>query len=125
VVFGTFDRLHEGHVRFLGEARRRGDRLVALVSRDEFVRAFKSKQPVNPEQHRRRRLTELGLVDEALLSDPVPGTFEILRRLAPDLVCLGYDQDQLQESLEDWLKASSLDIPILRLPRFPVGRQPG
>ena len=68
VVFGTFDRLHEGHLRFLG--------------------------------------------------DPVPGTFEILRRLAPDLICLGYDQDQLHESLEAWLTRSSLDIPIVRLPGF-------
>jgi choline-phosphate cytidylyltransferase len=120
LVFGTFDRLHQGHRRFLEAARARGDRLVALVSRDQFVRSFKHKEPVEPEQVRRRRLIRRGLVDEAYLSDGQPGTYQALTRVAPDLICLGYDQQLLKQSLQDWLASRSLSTPIEILEHFPV-----
>ena len=120
LVFGTFDLLHEGHERFLAEAGRRGDRLVALVARDDFVRLFKGKPARHSEEERRSRLVERGLVDAAQLSDPVPGTYEAVLRLAPDLICLGYDQERLRDSLETWMAAGGREIPIQVLPHFPV-----
>ena len=123
LVFGTFDRLHKGHVRFLGEARRYGDRLVALVSRDEFVRAFKGKEPRYPQDERCRRLVARGLVDEACLSDPVPGSYESVLRVDPEVICLGYDQDRLRESLAQWLAGGSLDVRVEVLEYFPVPRE--
>jgi FAD synthetase len=125
LVFGTFDRLHEGHVRFLSEARSFGDRIVALVARDEFVRAAKSKEPLHSERERCRRLLERGLVEEALLSDQEPGTYRAVRAAAPDVICLGYDQARLKESLERWMAAESLAIPLRVLPRFPVSHERG
>jgi cytidyltransferase-like protein len=120
LVFGTFDRLHEGHVRFLAAARSWGDRLVALVSRDQFVRSFKNKEPIHSEEERRRRLVERRLVDEAFLSDLQPGSYESVKRIAPDVVCLGYDQELLSRSLATWLAANSLRIPIQVIEHFPV-----
>ena len=83
LVFGTFDLLHAGHRFLLGEARRRGDRLVVSLARDEFVRTWKGKQPRHPEAERARRLKESGLADEVYLSDPVPRSFALLARVRP------------------------------------------
>jgi cytidyltransferase-like protein len=120
LVFGTFDRLHEGHLRFLSAARSQGDRLVALVSRDEFVRGFKNKKPLYPQELRRRRLVERSLVDEAYLSDALPGSYGMVRRIAPELICLGFDQRRLNDSLSTWLAAEHLGIPIRVIEYFPV-----
>jgi FAD synthetase len=120
LVFGTFDRLHEGHLRFLSAARAHGDRLVVLVSRDQFVRGFKKKEPAFPEELRRRRLVERGLADEAYLSDPVPGSYEMVKSIRPDLICLGHDQERLRESLYDWMADGRSTIPIRVIDFFPV-----
>ena len=41
MVFGTFDVIHPGHRFFLEQAALKGDRLVAVIARDEFVNKIK------------------------------------------------------------------------------------
>ena len=121
VVFGTFDALHSGHRFFLRQAKKRAERLIVSLSRDEFVRSIKGRQPVHTENERAARLRESGLADEVHLSDPVPGSYELLLKTKPDLICLGYDQDLLQKSLRDWLVVKQWRLPLVRLPRSPEG----
>ena len=102
LVFGTFDVIHPGHVYFLEQARARGDRLVASVARDSFVRMFKRREPVHDEHTRLESILETGLVDEARLSDEVQGTYSIVGDLHPDLVCMGHDQGALEANLRSW-----------------------
>ncbi|MGD8313026.1 MAG: bifunctional D-glycero-beta-D-manno-heptose-7-phosphate kinase/D-glycero-beta-D-manno-heptose 1-phosphate adenylyltransferase HldE, partial [Gammaproteobacteria bacterium] len=46
---GCFDILHAGHVAYLGQARRLGDRLIVAVNDDDSVRRLKgNRRPVNP-----------------------------------------------------------------------------
>ena len=103
LVFGTFDILHRGHRWFLAQAASRGDRLVAVVSRDRFVLEWKGRRPTADEKTRREALMEAGLVDEAVFSDPEVGSYEVLRRAAPDVICLGHDQSALKDDLEAFL----------------------
>jgi len=119
LVFGTFDLLHEGHVSFLEQASRMGDMLIASVSRDAFVKNWKGKTPLNPEGARLRRLLDSGLVSRACLSDQKPGTYEIIRRVKPELICLGYDQDELKEDLKAWMEEQGIEIPIHRMKYHP------
>jgi cytidyltransferase-like protein len=119
LVFGTFDALHSGHRYFLRQARKRADRLVVSLSRDEFVRSIKGKQPAHTENERAERLLNSGLADEVYLSDPIPGSYELLLRTKPDLICMGYDQDLLQKSLRDWLVVTQWRLPLVRLPQSP------
>jgi FAD synthetase len=119
LVFGTFDSLHTGHLYFLSQARRRGKRLVVSVARDQFVSSVKGKTPEHGERSRIGRLRESGLADEVYLSDPVPGSYGILRKVRPDLICLGYDQEALEESLRSWLERRRWLIPLVRLERKP------
>ncbi len=120
LVFGTFDRLHEGHLRFLERARSFGERLVVSLARDSFVRGFKGKKPLHTEQERRRRLSETGLVEEVLLSDEEPGSYRVILEVEPDLICLGYDQSILRRSLEDWMQSAGRHIPVRLMEYFPV-----
>lgn len=103
LVFGTFDILHPGHRWFLSQAASRGDRIIAAVSRDRFVLEWKGKSPSSDEKTRRSALIESGLVDDAVLSDPAQGSYDVLERIAPDIICLGHDQSALKDDLEAFL----------------------
>ena len=47
---GCFDILHAGHVRYLWEARRMGDKLVVAINSDSSTTSLKGKgRPIIPE----------------------------------------------------------------------------
>ena len=112
LVFGTFDVIHPGHRFFLKQARGRGDRLVAAIARDAFVAAFKGRRPVHDENERLRHVLDTGLVDQALLSDEEPGTYGVIERARPEVICLGHDQEALRANLAAWLQAHGLRIEV-------------
>lgn len=90
---GCFDILHAGHVTYLEEASKLGDRLVVAVNIDETVRALKGDdRPVNSVENRMHVLAALGCVDWVL-----PFTEETPERLIcevkPDLLVKGGDND--------------------------------
>jgi FAD synthetase len=118
LVFGTFDVVHPGHRYFLRQARSRGDRLVAAIARDAFVARFKGKQPVHDENERLRQVLDTGLVDEACLSDTEPGTYSVLQRVRPEVVCLGHDQEALRANLLAWVQARGLTVDVVTLDAF-------
>jgi FAD synthetase len=120
-VFGTFDRLHSGHLQFLRAARMRARRLVVSLSRDRFVREQKGRPPAQGERERARHLRDTGLVSAVHLSDAVPGSFAVVRKVQPDLICLGLDQSELEAALQRWLRRSGLQLRVEKLRRFPTG----
>ncbi len=84
---GCFDLLHDGHVRFLRDARALGDRLVVGLNSDESVRRLKgADRPVVPFDQRADQLLALRSVDcvVALAQDrPVPE----IEAIRPDICC--------------------------------------
>ncbi len=115
LAFGTFDRLHEGHRVFLERVALLGDRLVVAVARDEHVQQLKSKISVQDEETRRKNVEDLACVDEAILSDEQLGSYEILDRIQPDIIAVGYDQTALQLDLTRHLLEQDRLIPIERI----------
>lgn len=115
LVFGTFDILHPGHASFLRQARRHGEVVLAAVARDGFVASFKGRSPRHGERERKRRLLASGLVDAAYLGDRKPGSYAIVRRLRPDLVCVGHDQHLLEADLRRWIERTGFPVEVLRL----------
>ena len=88
---GCFDLLHVGHVRYLVDARSRGDVLVVAVNTDASVRGLKgARRPHMPLAERAEILCALEAVDfvvpfeEATLE-------ETLRELRPDVHAKGTD----------------------------------
>ncbi len=90
---GCFDILHAGHVTYLEEASRLGDRLVVAVNIDETVRALKgADRPVNTVEKRMKVLSALGFVDWVLLfSEETPE--RLICRIQPDYLVKGGDND--------------------------------
>ena len=90
---GCFDILHAGHVTYLEEASKLGDRLVVAVNVDETVRALKgADRPVNPLQNRMHVLAALGCVDWVVpFSEETPE--RLICAVAPDYLVKGGDND--------------------------------
>lgn len=95
VVFtnGCFDLLHPGHVAYLDEARRLGDRLVVGVNTDASVRRLKGDaRPLVSEDDRAAVLAGLASVDAVTLFDEdTPRA--LIAALSPDVLVKGGDYD--------------------------------
>jgi FAD synthetase len=118
LVFGTFDNIHPGHEFFLETAAKQGKCLTVIVARDQFVRMNKNKKPLHDEKKRLQMIKNHPLVFDAYLADKNIGTYSILKRLEPDLICLGHDQTALEEDLREWLKKNHMKTHIKRLPAY-------
>lgn len=91
LVFGAFDLLHPGHVAFIREAARHGE-VTAIVTPDVKVRAEKGRPPFFSESERLAMVAALKDVARAKLGDK-GARWTVVARLAPDVICVGYDQD--------------------------------
>lgn len=113
LVFGTFDLLHPGHLWFLNEARKYGNELLVVVARDARVRGHKQK-PVFNQNERLALVRSLKPVDHAVLGD-LPGRWEIIKKLKPDIICLGYDQSIDHPGIQKQLNALRKRPTIIKL----------
>lgn len=119
LVFGTFDLFHPGHVSFLKQARRYGDELLVAVARDHVVRWLKGQPPVDAERIRAANVRQAGLAKRVLLARHNPARrFEFIRRLKPDIICLGYDQRVFADDLKNELVRRGITSSVVRLKPF-------
>lgn len=90
---GCFDILHVGHVTYLQEARKLGDRLIVAVNTDESVRKLKGpNRPVNNASNRMTMLAALACVDWVVaFSEDTPE--RLICAVKPDLLVKGGDND--------------------------------
>ena len=116
---GTFDILHLGHIYFLKEAKKLGDTLAVVVATDSTVRKLKH-EPVNPEQIRLDLIKELKIVDQAYLGHE-KDIYEILKKIKPDIIALGYDQLHDEKTIEKELKKRNIKAKVLRLQEYKEG----
>ena len=87
LVSGIFNIVHPGHIRLLQFAKEHGDRLVVMVLDD--IHAGSSAHM--PESLRLEGVKNIGLVDEAFISNL--SVEEELRRLRPDVVVKGKEHE--------------------------------
>lgn len=93
IVFtnGCFDILHAGHVMYLEQARRLGDRVIVAVNDDASVARLKGpNRPINTVEERMNVLTGLRSVDWVIpFSEDTPE--RVIRKLCPDILVKGGD----------------------------------
>ncbi len=122
---GVFDLLHLGHLRFLEESKRKGgprSKLVVVVARDKTVFRRKGKGPVMPEDQRRELVAALRVVNQAILGREEIDLLGILKEVRPDIVCVGYDQDEIRRAVTRLIRKQGLPIKVTRIRRFgPIG----
>lgn len=113
---GTFDLLHMGHIYYLKEAKKLGDKLVVVIARDSTVRRLKH-EPVTPEEMRLNLIKELKMVDEAVLGHK-DDMYEVLKEIKPDIIALGYDQIHDEKKIKQELKKRKIEAKVVRLPKY-------
>lgn len=118
LVFGTFDRVHPGHLFFLRSAKAQGTALIVAVARDAHVKILKDKRCVTKEAKRLQEIKALAFVNEAYLCDEELGTYGILTTTNPDLIVLGHDQQALEKDLIRWMSDAGHYIPMFRLQKI-------
>ena len=116
IVFtnGCFDILHAGHVGYLEEARKQGDRLIVALNSDSSVRKLKGTgRPINPVDRRMAVLAGLESVDWVVyFEDDTPE--RLLRRILPDVLVKGGDYREDQVVGGGLIKANGGSVKVLR-----------
>jgi len=93
IVFtnGCFDLLHPGHITYLSEAKKLGDRLIVALNTDRSVKRLKgNKRPINNLRHRALQVAALDSVDWVTsFSQDTP--LKLIKELEPDVLVKGQD----------------------------------
>ena len=110
---GCFDILHAGHVAYLEQARRLGDRLIVAVNDDASVAALKGAgRPINSLSQRMVVLAALQSVDWVLpFSESTPE--RLICHLQPDLLVKGGDYRPEQIAGYDCVTAAGGEVRVL------------
>jgi len=117
VVTGTFDGIHPGHEFFLREAKKFGDWLGVVIALDSTVEIVKRRKPEQNQNMRRRNIEALGIADVVALGYP-NDKYKILEELEPNIIALGYDQQEFTEGLQDTLKQRGVLVDVVRIGAF-------
>ncbi len=115
VVFtgGVFVIIHPGHIYTLTAAKNLGDVLVVTVATDKTVNKMKGRTPLNGEAKRVELVAALRIVDLALLGSET-NMFDVVERVKPDVVALGYDQKHDVDELALEASSRGLHIKVVR-----------
>lgn len=115
IVFtnGCFDIIHAGHVGYLEEARKQGDRLIVAVNSDASIRKLKGAgRPINPLDRRMAVLAGLEAVDWVVpFEEDTPE--RLLRRVKPEVLVKGGDYRADQVVGAPLVKAYGGEVRVL------------
>ena len=92
-VDGVFDLFHAGHINFLKEAKKYGDKLLVGVITDKDVQSYK-RTPIITHSDRVTMLKFCKLVDKVIEYPPLVITEEFLLKNKIDLVIHADDSKQ-------------------------------
>jgi FAD synthetase len=118
---GVFDLLHLGHVRFLEDAKKEGGKkakLVVIIARDSTVEKTKGGKPIMSEDQRCALVESLRVVDEAVLGFEEFDIGQVVEKIKPDVIALGYDQTEMEEQVRAFLGKHHLPIRVVRIGKY-------
>lgn len=88
---GCFDILHVGHITYLNQARRLGDKLIVGLNSDSSVKRNKGEsRPINNQNDRAVLLAALQCVDIVVLFD-TDTPYELIKMVEPNILVKGGD----------------------------------
>ncbi|MDG4952469.1 bifunctional D-glycero-beta-D-manno-heptose-7-phosphate kinase/D-glycero-beta-D-manno-heptose 1-phosphate adenylyltransferase HldE [Actinobacillus equuli] len=109
---GCFDILHPGHVSYLENARKLGDRLIVAVNTDESVKRLKGEsRPINDLSARMAVLAGLASVDWVVpFAEDTPQ--RLIGEILPNLLVKGgdYKPEEIAGSQEVWANGGEVKV---------------
>jgi FAD synthetase len=118
---GVFDLLHLGHVRFLEDAKNAGGpkaKLIVIIAKDSTVEKLKGRKPIMSEDERLALVKSLKVVDDALLGYEGLDIGEVVEKIKPDIIALGWDQTEMETSVKAYLAKHKMQVSIVRIGKF-------
>jgi len=118
---GVFDLLHYGHIKFLEEAKKAGGEnaeLVVIVARDSTVEKTKGKPPIMGECQRAALVESLKVVDKAVLGYLSFNIGDVIEKLKPNVIALGYDQDDVMNEVRNYIRTKNLGVKVVKIGKF-------
>ncbi|MEJ5328080.1 MAG: adenylyltransferase/cytidyltransferase family protein [Candidatus Bathyarchaeia archaeon] len=118
---GVFDLLHLGHVRFLEEAKKAGGKdaeLIVIIARDSTVEKSKGRKPIMPENQRRALVESLKVVNAAVLGFEEFDIANVIKRIKPDVIALGYDQSDIEKRVQEYVDKHKLNVQVVKIGKF-------
>lgn len=95
IVFtnGCFDIIHKGHIKYLQEAKTKGDILIVGLNSDSSVKKLKGEtRPIKDEDERSLILSVIEFIDYVVIfSDETP--YDLIKIIQPDVLVKGGDYD--------------------------------
>ena len=98
IASGVFDLLHLGHVKFLEYAKKAGGKnakLIVIIAKDSTAEKMKGKKPIMSEDQRCALVESLRMVDEAVLGYEGLDINEVIDKIKPGVIALGWDQEDM------------------------------
>ncbi len=93
IVFtnGCFDILHKGHIDYLIECKKAGDKLIVGLNSDKSIKSIKkNNRPIQDEKSRAKILASLSFVDVVIFfSEKTPE--KLIHIIKPDILIKGSD----------------------------------
>jgi tRNA pseudouridine55 synthase len=114
LIFGSFDIIHPGHMFVIEQAKKFGQPFVCLAL-DQTIEKVKGHLPFYPLAERQKQLESLGLT---VYPGSTTDKYEVFRRVGPDIILLGHDQDTFVAGLEEVIRNEKFQTEIIRLPEF-------
>jgi rfaE bifunctional protein nucleotidyltransferase chain/domain len=110
---GCFDLIHTGHIRYLREAKQRGDLLVLALNSDSSIRRLKGKgRPILDQQERVEILSTFSFVDYLTIFSE-DNVEKILLALKPDIHAKGSDYTKETVPEKETVKSYGGSIAIV------------
>ncbi len=91
ITYGTFDLFHVGHLNILKRARAMGDRLIVVLSTDEFNLEMKNKVTAIPYKDRKKILEHLTCVDLVIPETNWEQKITDVKKYSVDTFVMGHD----------------------------------
>ena len=104
ITYGTFDKLHIGHIRLLERAKALGDYLIVGVTSEDFD---KSRGKINLAQSLTERIESVrgtGLADMIVVEEYEGQKIDDIRRYGVDVFTVGSDWEGQFDYLEEYCK---------------------
>lgn len=114
LIGGCFDILHYGHIRFMIQAKEKGDLLIIALESDVFIKEIKKKDPTHTQIQRAEILAHLDFVDMIILLPLFveKNYFELVQMVRPCVIALTEGDPHRAEKSVQALKVGAEIVKI-------------